>query len=91
MIGLRSTFLTKDELEAIENAKKERMNIHETDANNQYTEASGNIYLSPQQRKLDLLNRISGSNLQAEFNQSAYQYLIKQDDGAENNNESEME
>lgn len=77
--NLMYEMLTNLGVNAIENAKKERMNIHETDANNQYTEASGNIYLSPQQRKLDLLNRISGSNLTAEFNQSAYQYLIKQD------------
>ena len=77
--NLMYEMLTNLGVNAIENAKKERMNIHETDANNQYTEASGNIYISPQQRKLDLLNRVSGSNMKAEFNQSAYQYLIKQD------------
>lgn len=76
--NLMYEMLTNLGVNAIENAKKERMNIHETDANNQYTEASGNIYLSPQQRKLDLLNKISGATLKAEFNQNAYQYLIKQ-------------
>lgn len=86
--NLMYEMLTNLGVNAIENAKKERMNIHETDANNQYTEASGNIYLSPQQRKLDLLNCISGSKLKAEFNQSAYQYLIKQDD---TNNSSHLD
>lgn len=89
--NLMYEMLTNLGVNAIENAKKERMNIHETDANNQYTEASGNIYISPQQRKLDLLNKISGANLQAEFNQSAYQYLIKQDTDLDNQAANESE
>lgn len=77
--NLMYELLTLLGVNAVENTKKERLNIHETDANNQFTEASGNVYITPQQRKLDLLNEISGSNLKAEFNQAAYQYLIKQD------------
>lgn len=89
--NLMYELLTLLGVNAVENTKKERLNIHETDANNQYTEASGNVYLSPQQRKLDLINQIAGTNLKAEFNQSAYQYLIKQDqsDSPRTNSENE--
>lgn len=89
--NLMYELLTLLGVNAVENTKKERLNIHETDANNQFTEASGNVYITPQQRKLDLLNKICGSNLKAEFNQSAYQYLIKQDqpDSPRTNLESE--
>jgi hypothetical protein len=54
-------------INALENFKKERAITNEVDANNSFIEASGKVYLNPQNEQLELLNKVLGSDLKARY------------------------
>lgn len=56
--------------------KKERLVANEANSNSQLIEASGNIYLEARNEQLELLNRVLGTQIHAEFNQESYQALV---------------
>lgn len=57
--------------------KKERLVAMEAEANAQLTEASANVYLQARNQQLEILNAVLGTNIEAVFNQQAFQQLVK--------------
>lgn len=49
----------------------------EAEANAQLTEASANVYLQARNQQLEILNAVLGTNIEAVFNQQAFQQLVK--------------
>lgn len=64
--------------------KKERLLKNEVNANSQLIEASGNIYLDARNNPLELLNKATGFNLKAVFNQESVNELVKLQDSVNN-------
>lgn len=60
--------------------KKERLVSMEAEANAQLTEASANVYLQARNQQLEILNHVLGTEMEATFNQQAFQQLVKLQD-----------
>lgn len=60
--------------------KKERLVSMEAEANAQLTEASANVYLQARNQQLEILNHVLGTEIEATFNQQAFQQLVKLQD-----------
>lgn len=89
--NLMYEFLTNMGVNALENFKAERAITAEVESNNGLIEASGNSYLMTQQRPIDLLNIVLGSNLNVDFNlksiENAKQAVGVTDDNSTDDNE----
>lgn len=78
--------------------KKERLVAQEAAANAQLTEASANVYLQARNQQLEILNHVLGTEIEATFNQQAFQQLVKLQDAqnageidVDQNNDNEID
>ena len=93
-----SELLTMLGIDTVGVDKKERLVAMEAAANAQLTEASANVYLQARNQQLEILNHVLGTEIEATFNQQAFQQLVKLQDAqnageidVDQNNDNEID
>lgn len=93
-----SELLTMLGIDTVGVDKKERLVAQEAAANAQLTEASANVYLQARNQQLEILNHVLGTEIEATFNQQAFQQLVKLQDAqnageidVDQNNDNEID